>query len=493
MAPDIPRYVIGDPVRLRQVILNLTGNSIKFTGEGGVTIHVKPDPQNTTGALQDKKGVHRIRIAIEDTGVGISKEAQKSLFNPFSQADSSVARKFGGTGLGLAISQKLIEAMGGHIEINSTEGHGSTFFFTLVMEQGSAEAVEKAETAGSTSQAPVKVMKILIVEDNEINQKLMKELVDRMGHETGTAGSGEEALKILESRDFDMILMDIQLPGMTGMGTTKAIRAMGDRTKAAVPVIALTGNVRDEDVRQCYAANMNGHLAKPVDPKKLKDMIAKVIAGALDNPVELPEEQKEQSAGVRRLDIGDDKFGSVRTASPPPAPPPVRVSEAKGDDFDDEPDERDSRYEVAPITAHARSAVARPVTLELAEEKGAQAAANGTASADIFSRPVLEGLRKNVGDEQLNELLEGMFTEAEGLVHKMDQASAENDLAALAARTHELKGMAGNFGLLEVSNLAARLEDAAKDSQADELKVLMSDMPATLQRAQDALHQWLQS
>src|SRR5690606_5043452 len=158
--------------------------------------------------------------------------------------------------LGLAISQKLIEAMGGKIEIDSTEGHGSTFFFTLTMEEGTAEAVENAAAAGSLQAVrPEKALRILIVEDNEINQKLLKELVDRMGHESRVACSGEEALKIIEDRVLDMILMDIELPGMTGMGTTKAIRAMENKDKAALPVIAMTGNVRDEDVRQCYAAN----------------------------------------------------------------------------------------------------------------------------------------------------------------------------------------------------------------------------------------------
>ncbi len=284
---NLPRFLIGDPVRLRQVLLNLTGNSIKFTSQGGVTLRVKLETSGEEKAMAAHK-THRIRFGVEDTGVGISADAQKNLFNPFAQADSSVARKFGGTGLGLAISQRLIEAMGGKIKIDSTEGRGSTFYFVLAMEEGTADALKDRQASGQVAaQKSEKALDILIVDDNEINQKLLKEFVDRMGHRTGLAGSGEEALEIMKKKPFDMILMDIELPGMSGMGTTKAIRGLPDRKAAATPVIALTGNVREEDIRSCFAANMNGHLAKPVDPKRLKGMIDKVIKGALDNPVQL--------------------------------------------------------------------------------------------------------------------------------------------------------------------------------------------------------------
>jgi len=486
--PEVPRYVVGDPVRLRQVLLNLTGNSIKFTGAGGVTLEIKPERAGG--------GLHHIRFAVIDTGVGISKEAQRNLFNPFSQADSSVARKFGGTGLGLAISQKLIAAMGGKVEINSAPGQGSTFFFTLTMKEGSAEAVEKAESSGSTtaSQKPAKVMKVLIVEDNEISQKLMKELVDRMGHQTETASSGEDALKLVEGKPFDMILMDIQLPGLSGMGTTKAIRALPDRAKAAIPVIALTGNVRDEDVRQCYAANMNGHLAKPIDPKKLKDQIAKVIDGKLDNPVELGQEKKDEHTHMTRLDIGTEKFGS-RAASAEP----VKKEEA---DEKKPQDKSGGRDDVAPITALAlgKKPGNKPVQFseeELDEDSFEQAivmtekdrpGANG--HHDPFNPAMLDNLRGSMGEDKFDDMLEEMLVKTESLLKAIADASGKQDMTQLAARAHELKGMTGNFGLMEISAIAAKAEKAAKNNETEGLKILLAGLPEAHARAKTALDAW---
>lgn len=508
---SIPRYVIGDPVRLRQVILNLAGNSIKFTGEGGVTLRIKPVTPAAGQVSDSSKKVHRIRFAIEDTGVGISKEAQKNLFNPFSQADSAVARKFGGTGLGLAISQKLIEAMGGQIEIDSTEGHGSTFFFTLVLEEGSAEAVEAAEAGGGVTQDPQHAMNILIVEDNEINQKLMKELVDRMGHETSVAGSGEEALEMVKENSFDMILMDIQLPGMTGMGTTKAIRALDDRELAAVPVVAMTGNVKDEDVKQCYAANMNGHLAKPIDPKKLKDQIAKVNANKLDNPVELPEEQVEQHTKFTQLNVGSDEFGPEAVkelTTEEDDTHPSKENDMEDDDEFSAEEERRTGDDVAPITALAMGQDA-DMSLEISEEEldedsFAEALdmveeerpvqnGNGMAADELYNEMMLESLRASVGDEKFNILLKDMMVKAEELLKAIDTASEQNDIDMIAARAHELKGMAGNFGLTEMSKLAAAAEMAAKGNQTHDLEDVLPTLPAAHDRVTAALNEWLET
>lgn len=503
--PDVPRFVIGDPVRLRQVILNLTGNSIKFTSAGGVTIDIRPE-RGTAGA----GGVHRIRVSVIDTGVGISKEAQKNLFNPFSQADSSVARKFGGTGLGLAISQKLIEAMGGRIEIDSTEGHGSTFFFTLVAEQGSAEAVEKAEASGGvSSQKPTKQLGILIVEDNEISQKLMKELVDRMGHLTSTAGSGEEALKIMEQKDFDLILMDIQLPGMTGMGTTKAIRALGNRSKAGTPVIALTGNVRDEDVRQCYAANMNGHLAKPIDPKKLKDQIARVIDGKLDNPVELPQEKRDEHTQFTQLNVGKDKFGprvtaGLMTNDEPDDKPAAIIKPAEKPQVQaaHQKDTRGGRDDVAPITALAMNQKKTSFQVQFTDDEldedsfesalGLQDHDSPLVNGDahIFNPATLGNLRNTMGGEKFTNLISDMFANAEKLVIALGDAQARQDIKQIAERAHELKGMAGNFGLTELSAIAGKAELAAKNNETAALGSLIAGLPDAHERAQAALDAW---
>ncbi len=568
MDEAIPRYVIGDQVRLRQVLLNLTGNSIKFTNEGGVTLSVKWDQGSGQSLPGDRKGVHRIRFAVKDTGVGISKDAQNNLFNPFSQADSSVSRKFGGTGLGLAISQKLIEAMGGKIEINSTEGHGSTFFFTLVLEEGSAEAVETIEAAAAPSRKPAKAIRILVVEDNEINQKLLKELIERMGHDVTLAGSGEKAIERVEADRFDMVLMDIQLPGMTGMGTTKAIRALSDTERAAVPVVALTGNVQDNNIRDCYAANMNGHLAKPVDPKKLRDQIDKVIRGQLDNPVILPEAGAVKHSSITRLDVGSDTFGpdtapqeapsvpdvgpdrdpaSIRepeTVDEVPAPPeqkPLQEAARSVESHDPadmvlapKPDladdlNRDNELvltdepalpgpkddNVAPIMAALAGSQLTDMeiredelnedtfetALQLAEEgeRADAGSVNGTAAVsepaaqDSFSLKLLEGLRRDVGEAQLSSLLDDVFVKTDEILENMRRASAANDVARLAAYAHELKGMAGNFGLTELAALSARMEDVARADDDAELARLFDGLPPAHERVRAAVRSWLQA
>lgn len=524
--PSLPRYVIGDPVRLRQVLLNLTGNSIKFTAKGGVTLHVRKDP---SGGSLEGKNVCRVRIAVEDTGIGISQEAQKSLFSPFSQAEKSTARKFGGTGLGLAISQKLIEAMGGRIEINSTEGQGSTFYFTLLMEEGSAAAAEDASASGISPSTPQKKMKILVVEDNEVSQKLLKEFIDRMGHDTALAGSGEEALKILETAAFDMILMDVELPGMTGMGTTKAIRAMNDRQKAVTPVIALTGNVRAEDIKTCYAANMNGHLPKPVDPKKLKNMIEKVITGKLDNPVAVEDRPQEKYTQITKVELPGASRPSAIPPQPPQQPSPPAVQE-KPDSGTQETAAATSTAQTPPLSARRPETLSPVERFALGQNTAAQntadqgaadqdagqdfadigaddldedsfetameaARAGGNAPAaagtPVRDTTMMETLRGNVGKDMFARLISEMFERAENIIGSLQAAAAKNDITSIGLRAHELKGMAGNFGLPELSAIAAMLERAAKDKNPENIPALIGSLPQAYMKAKDETDAWI--
>lgn len=453
----LPRFVIGDPVRLRQVLLNLTGNSIKFTSHGSVTIQVRVE-----GDQRDDQPVRKLYFGVRDTGIGISKAAQKNLFNPFAQADNSIARKFGGTGLGLAISQKLIEAMGGRILIDSTEGHGSTFYFILMMETGTAEnAARQVGGGGAKMQKSEKSLRILIVEDNEINQRLLKEFVDRMGHEVTLAGSGEDALKIMAGKDFDMVLMDVELPGMSGMGTTKAIRALANRAKAAVPVIALSGNVRDEDIRSCYAANMNGHLSKPVDPKRLKQMIDKVIRGALDNPVLVEEAEAETNSYVQINRIDAPESSSDKTAV---NQLPAGLSE--------DPEDTDSFQEA----------------IDMAEDE--MAAPSAPRDGSIFDPVQLQSLRDGMNADVFGEIISSLISKMDEIVEAMESFPAVADIRTVAARAHDLKGMAGNYGLKELSALAAHIEKAAKDDRGEDVLDMLPLLPQTKDRAQTAIENW---
>lgn len=451
--PGLPRYVVGDPVRLRQVLLNLTGNSIKFTGQGGVTLRVE-----IVGQPVDN--MHALKFSVEDTGIGISPEAQKNLFNPFSQADKSITRKFGGTGLGLTISQRLINAMGGRIEIDSVEGKGSTFFFKLEMREGRADRAER-DAASPVEEMPGKKMQVLVVEDNEINQRLVKEFIHRLGHHTILASSGEEALEIIAGNRFDLILMDINLPGMTGMGTTKAIRALPDRVKAAMPVIALSGNIREEDIRNCYAANMNGHLAKPVDPRRLKDVITKVIENRLDNPVKLPDDGvgDNRPTMVNRIDL--------------PLPGTAEALADKNEALQLEP----------PSQVTDRSS-------QITDEHVNGEAAPGRS---VFDEQFLISLKTTMSKDQLSSLVMDLFAKADELVDILNTDEILSDINAVMSRAHELKGMAGNFGLTELNQIAAKAEQAARDNQTDSLPALLSSLPDANRRAKAELESWVAS
>lgn len=467
MDANVPRYVIGDPVRLRQVLLNLTGNSIKFTQNGSVTLRVKLDPTADTRSGT----VHRIRFAVEDTGVGISKEAQKNLFNPFAQADSSTARKFGGTGLGLAISQRLIEAMGGKIHIDSTEGHGSIFFFTLIVENGSAEAVDGRAAKNDFAGAPEKSLNILGVEDNEINQKLLKEFVQRLGHKITLCGSGEQALEMVATESFDMILMDVNLPGLSGMGTTKAIRAMKDRKKAATPIIALTGKSQDSEIRMCYTVNMNGHMVKPVDPKRLKGMIEKVITNKLDNPVELPEESASGS--------------TVRVVNPVPAPAHVEIKPAI---VKEEPQKEPVKQEELKTPGLVLPPMS-DMTIDLSLEGEEEPVVKSGHAKEAFDEVALSSLKGAMPADDLKQMVDGLFDKIHEIVTVMtSQTSAEN----IALQAHDLKGMAGNFGLKEMSDAAIHIEKFAVDHDINDMREWCARLPAIAQRSQEAVQSWLQ-
>lgn len=526
---DIPRFVRGDPVRLRQVLLNLTGNAIKFTGEGSVTLTLR---QTTSDGAQ-RQGWHRLYFGIRDTGIGISKEAQANLFNPFSQADTSISRKYGGSGLGLVICQRLIEAMGGKIAIDSTEGEGSTFYFNISMEEGSADKVEDVSSGGSSrshQQKPERVMKILCVDDNDVNQKLLKEFVGRLGHIPTLAGSGEQAIQLMKVEKFDMVLMDIELPGISGMGATRAIRSMPDRAKAATPIIALTGNVRDEDIRQCYAANMNGHLAKPLEPEKLKIQIEKAMHNNLDNPVQLEEETSE-APFIQETKIIDNPAPVQGQAAPDlrlddgfTLPAEREFKNLEGDIEIDLDEKEEDGGGISSLRAYAmqdnahddvmaEDMITGDMTLDiealenmdfsdddLNEDSFAAALlhddekqTNATNSVTVFDHTMLNGLKGSMNPVDLKDMVDSLTQKNDEILLALQDAVNTKDTAAIAARAHELKGMCGNFGLKELSAMAAQIEQAAKEDSPDGLNEILDLLPEANERAKEALDHWITS
>ena len=276
--PRAPRSLRGDPLRLGQVLMNLANNAVKFTPRGTVGIRVEVLAAENPIVL---------RFAVTDSGIGITAEQQAQLFQPFAQADTSTTREFGGTGLGLAISRRLVELMGGRIGVDSTVGGGSTFHFTASFAPGAsplAAAAERgrAQGAGQPQElAPLRGRRMLVAEDNALNQQVIRELLDKAGVEVVLVANGLEAVDAARERRFDAILLDIQMPVMDGLQA--AIRMRMRPGLAATPIIALTANVFAADIERCRAAGMNDHVAKPIRVGALYATLLRCVENSVPN------------------------------------------------------------------------------------------------------------------------------------------------------------------------------------------------------------------
>ena len=264
LAEGADGWRLGDPTRLRQVLLNLITNAIKFTEQGGVRVSVAPSAEPEL-----------IRFSVADTGIGMPEHLRAHVFEKFTQADQTITRRFGGAGLGLAICKQLVEAMGGRIDFESEVGRGTTFWFTARLPATAAPS--PAKPASVPELAPEQVdrrSRILLVEDNDVNRRLLAQLVGGLGFEVELAGGGRAAVEAALARPFDAILMDIQMPDMDGLEATRRIRAEPGPNRET-PIIALTGNVFEEDRQSAMAAGFDDYLAKPIRPTSLGEALAK--------------------------------------------------------------------------------------------------------------------------------------------------------------------------------------------------------------------------
>jgi TMAO reductase system sensor TorS len=268
--PNVPQYVFGDPLRLRQVLLNLIGNAVKFTERGCIVV--------TAAAHMTRCGGTELQLEVRDTGIGIPLEKQGAIFEAFSQADGSMTRRFGGTGLGLTISSRLISMMGGAISVESAPGQGSCFRFSIHAEPSAAPSRALDETAAEMSGTPelsAQAVRVLVVEDNPINQRVVSRLLEKHNHQVTVASNGRDALEALIEREFDVVLMDVQMPVMTGLEATEALREMEHGSGRRIPVIAMTAHAMKGDRELCLASGMDGYIAKPIQPKDLLRAIEK--------------------------------------------------------------------------------------------------------------------------------------------------------------------------------------------------------------------------
>lgn len=267
VADEVPDILLSDPLRLAQICINLCSNAIKFTESGGVSLNV---------SLKSRDGDDLLLLfAVKDSGIGMSVEEQERVFDSFSQADGSTTRKYGGTGLGLAICKSLTRMMGGEIWIESESGKGSTFFFTIRATIGvEKDLEEQEEDLGLREQTPLPDLKILLVEDNEINQEIALEILRDMGIDVTLAVNGADAVAKWESGSYDLILMDIQMPVMDGLTAATRIRASDSARSKTVPIIAMTANAMSGDREKSLEAGMDDHITKPFDINELRSALA---------------------------------------------------------------------------------------------------------------------------------------------------------------------------------------------------------------------------
>jgi PAS domain S-box-containing protein len=280
IAPDLPPWLNGDANRLRQVLFNLVGNALKFTEQGGVTINARH--------RQIDDAQVELQISVTDTGIGIPLDRQKSLFHRFTQTDTSTSRKYGGTGLGLAICKQLCELMGGKIGLRSQAGRGSSFAFTVRCGIGTPAIAAVAAPAEQPPTRPAQALRVLVAEDNRVNQLVITTMLTKFGHKSDVVGNGIEAVEAVSRVPYDMVLMDVQMPEMDGATATRAIRKLpGPAGK--IPIIAVTAHAMAGHREEYLAAGMNDYVAKPINPRDLLAAITRCApAKALDGPAPAP-------------------------------------------------------------------------------------------------------------------------------------------------------------------------------------------------------------
>jgi PAS domain S-box-containing protein len=432
----IPELIQSDPTRLRQIVTNLVGNAIKFTEKGGVKV--------TAGFHQEVAGESSLTIDVTDTGVGMSTKVLGNVFEPFVQADTSVTRKFGGTGLGLAISRKFARAMGGDIIVTSELGRGSTFSVRIPAGKTKGVRFTTAEDAiyeirdrqQTRSENPLtiqlKTCRILVVDDGEANRQLLSVVLRRAGAMVELASNGQEAVDVVALRDFDLILMDMQMPLKDGYTATREIRGM----RFKKPIIALTGNAMNGDEEKCLKAGCSDFLTKPVDIDVLLERLAAIV-GRLDAdaPSPTPSSSSNSIPLASTPVLGKPTPESGKPEAPRKAASAgLRIFAQKKSDPD--------------LSASSRSTVTRP---------------------PLISRLPMD-------DPEFRDIVQNFVSRLEQELKAIDADLAASRFTELAKRAHWLKGAGGTVGFPEFTDPARRFEDAAKKSNPQALHETVSEI-----------------
>ncbi len=434
IAPDVPMALRGDPTRIRQVMLNLIGNAIKFTEKGGVDVSVKLDSK-----ANPQKPI--IYFSVKDTGIGISEEGKRRLFTPFAQADSSITRRFGGTGLGLTICKKLIEAMNGKIDLKTAPGRGTTFFFTIPLEmsdkrnivnseieenQNISQNISNSQNNKNDKVKHISSLNIIVVDDNEVNQKVVKGLLEKQNHNIFTFGKATDAIEFLRKRrDINLVFMDMEMPEVSGIEATRKIRELPEDYARNVPIMAMTGNVMPEDIERCKQAGMNGYLAKPIEENKLNALVLQV---------------------EQRLKINNIKPKKVK------------------DNLKNKTDEETK-------TEHKNI---------LAE------------NSKLYDAATLQTLCDGLDEKDFKNMIIELYQKSEELIKNINKAINEQNAKAIFNFGHDLKGMTGNFGMTAMSEIASKIEASGKAgaNNIEELAKLAKELELTYKNMRNILDKW---
>jgi PAS domain S-box-containing protein len=262
IGPNVPAQLVGDAVRVRQVLTNLVANAIKFTEHGSVRLEIDFEELRTDAVV--------LHVAVSDTGIGVAAEKVAAIFEPFRQADGSMTRRFGGTGLGLSISATLVELMGGQIHVDSQPGIGSTFHFTVTLRRAPLESRESPEPRrDAPAPPPARLVRVLVADDNAINQRIAAAMLAKRGHHVDVVSTGREAFEAVQRDAYDVVLMDVQMPDMDGFEATAAIREHERESGRRVRIVAMTAHAMHGDRERCLAAGMDDYLSKPIDQRAL--------------------------------------------------------------------------------------------------------------------------------------------------------------------------------------------------------------------------------
>ncbi len=418
--PPTPENLHGDSTRLRQVLLNLLSNAIKFTQTGGINLAVTAEK---LARETNNESVYEIKFAIKDTGIGIPLDRIQQLFNPFTQVDASISRRYGGTGLGLAICKKLVEMMGGKISVESELGHGSTFYFTIIATAASHEfALSTEESNGKIPHLAQEVpLKILLAEDNKVNQQVALLTFEALGYQIQIVNHGLEALQELQQQNYDVVFMDIQMPEMDGITATSYINQEWS-TESRPQIIAMTAYVNKEDKERCFQAGMDGYISKPIRIDELVKVLKQCYLSINKNV-----------AGCQRLTSGQ-------------------------------------KIEISPSSSLLQQS--QDTTIEV---------------IDRYILQSIRQMAGANADEFVTKIINNYFEVAPQLLSEIDAAIDTADANKLFQAAHALRSSSANLGAAKLSGICQELESIGRSGTTVGAQSLRSQVKSMYQLVKDAL------